>query len=612
MHVMYGIGQIAIDFQSWSVTPGKVSPCFAIVIQAYVGAIFQWVVNVLSQPASAEHLHCSRTDPSLLALCRLQCGQDIGAKKAPVLLEAVKWRKQSCFVHGFEEAQGLSTCRGELVCPRGCEQHQLLQFKFAIDGFLRVILWQRTHSVARSPTFRKLVQSEEMCCGDKHVALPSTALDFAVLALDGPRFATGCCAGCSSARGWSRLTVDLLAKALHGTLQVIGRAAHTCEIAARKRSAHGFDLVPHLAAQALRDAVTNLLQRPFGLVRQAIGAVAQFDLLLASPILLRVQFGFAHHALDLFLGQATGAGNRDLLLAPAGLIACRDIEYAIGVDVEGHLDLWHASGSQRNALQAEAPQALVVACQLALALQHVNLHRRLVIFRRAEDLGLAHRNGRVALDQFGHHASQGLDPQRERGDIEQEHILHFTLEHACLDGRADSHYLVRVDALVRLFVEELAHQIDHRRHARLSTHQHYLLHVGCLDSRIRQRLHDRATRALMRSPTNCSSLARESVITRCLGPLASAVMKGRLISVCSDEESSILARSAASFKRCNAIRSLRRSMPCSLRNSSASQSMIRWSKSSPPRCVSPLVALTSMTPSPNCKMEISKVPPPRS
>ena len=46
---------------------------------------------------------------------------------------------------------------------------------------------------------------------------------------------------------------------------------------------------------------------------------------------------------------------------------------------------------------------------------------------------------------------------------------------------------------------------------------------------------------------------------------------------------SILAFSAASFKRCKAIGSLRRSTPSSRRNSSASQSIITWSKSSPPR-----------------------------
>src|SRR5207253_2271416 len=75
---------------------------------------------------------------------------------------------------------------------------------------------------------------------------------------------------------------------------------------------------------------------------------------------------------------------------------------------------------------------------------------------------------------------------------------------------------------------------------------------------------------------------------------------------------SFLACSHASFKRCRAIGSLRRSMPFSFWNSPATQSMSTWSKSSPPRWVSPLVALTSKTPSPTSRMEISKVPPPRS
>ena len=44
-------------------------------------------------------------------------------------------------------------------------------------------------------------------------------------------------------------------------------------------------------------------------------------------------------------------------------------------------------------------------------------------------------------------------------------------------------------------------------------------------------------------------IARESVITRCFGPDASAVTYGRLISVDIVEESSIFAFSAASYRR---------------------------------------------------------------
>src|SRR5258708_31008432 len=128
-------------------------------------------------------------------------------------------------------------------------------------------------------------------------------LDSAVLSLKGPRFITGCCAGCSSARGCTRLTVDLLANAQHRALQVIGCGAPTRKIAARKRSAHGLDLILHLAAQARRDPVTNILQRPLRLVRQAVSTVACLNLFLASPILLCVQFGLAHHRPAPLLGR---------------------------------------------------------------------------------------------------------------------------------------------------------------------------------------------------------------------------------------------------------------------------------------------------------------------
>ena len=115
-----------------------------------------------------------------------------------------------------------------------------------------------------------------------------------------------------------------------------------------------------------------------------------------------------------------------------------------------------------------------------------------------------------------------------------------------------------------------------------------------------------------RSATRSSSLARVRLMTRCLGPDASALMKGRLISVLVVLDSSIFAFSAASLRRWRAIRSLERSMPSLFLNSAPSQSMTRWSKSSPPRWVSPFVERTSKTPSLSSRMLMSNVPPPRS
>ena len=53
-------------------------------------------------------------------------------------------------------------------------------------------------------------------------------------------------------------------------------------------------------------------------------------------------------------------------------------------------------------------------------------------------------------------------------------------------------------------------------------------------------------------------------------------------------------------------------MPLSFLNSEARYSTIESSKSSPPKKVSPLVDLTSNTPSPISKIDISNVPPPKS
>ena len=92
----------------------------------------------------------------------------------------------------------------------------------------------------------------------------------------------------------------------------------------------------------------------------------------------------------------------------------------------------------------------------------------------------------------------------------------------------------------------------------------------------------------------------------------SAVIKGKLISVCVAEESSILAFSAASLSLCKASLSDFKSIPLSFLNSFARYSTIVSSKSSPPKKVSPFVDFTSKTPSPISKIEISNVPPPKS
>ncbi len=118
--------------------------------------------------------------------------------------------------------------------------------------------------------------------------------------------------------------------------------------------------------------------------------------------------------------------------------------------------------------------------------------------------------------------------------------------------------------------------------------------------------------ASTRSAVMRSNSARLSFSSRWSGPSAVAVMNGRLIVVSVTWLSSIFAFSAASFRRCMAIRSFERSTPWPFLNCVTSQSMTRWSQSSPPSWVFPAVALTSKTPSPISSSDTSKVPPPRS
>src|SRR5205823_13472408 len=135
---------------------------------------------------------------------------------------------------------------------------------------------------------------------------------------------------------------------------------------------------------------------------------------------------------------------------------------------------------------------------------------------------------------------------------------------------ANGHHLIRVDAPVRLFaVREFLDQLLDGGHPRCPTDEDDLIEFGGRELRVLERGVEGATVFSVRSAVSCSNLAREILISRCLGPFWSAVMKGRLTSVSIRLDSSIFAFSAASVSRCKACRSLRRSIPCSFLNSSA-------------------------------------------
>ena len=213
-------------------------------------------------------------------------------------------------------------------------------------------------------------------------------------------------------------------------------------------------------------------------MHQPVGLVAHVHQLAELAVLLGMHLGFLDHLVDLLVGQPAGGLDHDLLLASGGLVLRRNVQDAVGVDVEGHLDLRHAARRRRDVGEVEAAQRLVVRGPLAFALQHVDRHRGLSVLGGREHLVGAGRNGRVLVDQTGHDLAERLDAQRQRGHVEEQHVLDAARKHAGLDGGAQRHGLVGIHVLARIAPEEVAHGVLDLGHADLAAHQDHVADVA--------------------------------------------------------------------------------------------------------------------------------------
>ena len=164
---------------------------------------------------------------------------------------------------------------------------------------------------------------------------------------------------------------------------------------------------------------------------------------------------------------------------------------AVGIDVEGDLDLGHATWCWWKIYQLELAEGLVVAGHLALALQHMDLDAWLHVFGGGENLGAAGWDGGIALDELGHHATLGLDAEAQRSDVEQQHIFDVALEHASLNSGTNGHHFVGVHGFVWLFTGEADDEIVHRRHTSRAAHQDHVVQLTlayvCIFERLLER-----------------------------------------------------------------------------------------------------------------------------
>ncbi|EKQ63152.1 putative NAD-specific glutamate dehydrogenase [Xanthomonas citri pv. malvacearum str. GSPB1386] len=243
----------------------------------------------------------------------------------------------------------------------------------------------------------------------------------------------------------------------------------------------------HLADHIATDLAAMLGDCGTGSVDQTIGLVAGLHQLLELLVFFAVGFRVGDHALDLFIRQTRTGLDLDLLFLVGLLVLGRHVQDAVGVDVEGHFHLRHAARRRLDAGQVELGQRLVEAGLLALTLQHVHGHGRLVVFGGGEGLRGLGRDRGVLFDDLGEHAAHGLDAQRQRGHVQQQHVLDVAGQHAALDRRTHGHGFVRVDVLARFLAEEIGNCLLHLRHTGLAADQDHFVDVAGAQAGVVQR-----------------------------------------------------------------------------------------------------------------------------
>ncbi|EHK58756.1 putative NAD-specific glutamate dehydrogenase [Mesorhizobium alhagi CCNWXJ12-2] len=331
--------------------------------------------------------------------------------------------------------------------------------------------------------FRQLISTHS-----RRLLLVVVLVDFLEIRVDHVRAVLGG-VGCGVSLGGF-----LLRGLVHGLAELhrdFGKAlalgVDVVDIIALGRGLQRGDRIGDGGAVGFRDLVAIFLQRLLGRMHQSFGLVAGLDQRAALLVALGVGFGVLDHLFDVVVGQAARGLDADLVLLAGALVLGRDIDDAVGVDIEGDLDLRHAARRRRNTNQIELAERLVVGCHFTLALEDPDRDGRLGILGGRENLALLGRDGGVAFDQAREHAAERLDAERQRRHVEQQHVLDVALQHAGLDRSAERHHLIRVDALVRLLAEELLHHFLDFRHARHAADQNHLVDLACLQASILQR-----------------------------------------------------------------------------------------------------------------------------
>ena len=245
------------------------------------------------------------------------------------------------------------------------------------------------------------------------------------------------------------------------------------------------------------EPASALLQRLLDPVGVGLGFIPDVNELLPPHILALVAGRVLPGPPDLLLRHVGGRGDRDLLLTAGPKVLRGDLDDAVCVDVEGHLNLGHARRRPADAVQPEGPEPLVVPDKSPLPLIDVDVHRRLERRRGCEYLAVPGRYCRVPLDQPRGDAADRLDRERERRDVEEHHRGSLGARRKCpaelsaLDCCPHRDALVRVDVAARLLAEHGSHLVDDDRHTGRTPDQQDPVYIGGGQARVHEGRADR-------------------------------------------------------------------------------------------------------------------------
>lgn len=223
--------------------------------------------------------------------------------------------------------------------------------------------------------------------------------------------------------------------------------------------------------------VTEVAEALLGLEDDGIGLIELVDAFLLFGIGIGVCGSFVLHTLDFGVCQAAGSFDTYALLFTGGFVLGGNVEYTVGIDFESNFDLRYAARCGSDAVEVEFTDKFVVFGHGAFALQDVDFDGRLVVGSGGEYLALASRYCGVGVDEFGHHAAEGLKAYAQRHYIEQQYVLDIAAEYTALYGSAYGYDFIGIDALVGSLAKELFDNLLYGRYTCRTTYENNFVDV---------------------------------------------------------------------------------------------------------------------------------------